>query len=72
MGKHSQVVVLDKTLRIQTVEQGEYISLTDIAFEFATWIFIEFKFYLLKEFQRLKEHEQATHGSPLSLTQYRK
>lgn len=29
----------------------------DIAFEFATWISAEFKFYLIKEFQRLKENE---------------
>ena len=31
----------------------------DIAFEFATWISVEFKLYLLKEFQRLKEKEQG-------------
>jgi hypothetical protein len=30
----------------------------DIAFEFATWLSAEFKFYLIKEFQRLKEDEQ--------------
>lgn len=30
----------------------------DIAFEFATWISPELKFYLIKEFQRLKEKEQ--------------
>lgn len=29
----------------------------DIAFEFASWISIEFKLYLIKEFQRLKEQE---------------
>ncbi|MBK9254591.1 MAG: KilA-N domain-containing protein [Saprospiraceae bacterium] len=29
----------------------------DIAFEFATWISAEFKFYLINEFQRLKEVE---------------
>ncbi|WP_162416664.1 KilA-N domain-containing protein [Cyclobacterium roseum] len=29
----------------------------DIAFEFATWISAEFKFYLINEFQRLKEEE---------------
>jgi hypothetical protein len=29
----------------------------DIAFEFASWISIEFKLYLIKEFQRLKEDE---------------
>lgn len=30
----------------------------DIAFEFASWISVEFKLYLIKEFQRLKEIEQ--------------
>ncbi len=34
----------------------------DIAFEFAAWISVEFKLYLIKEFQRLKEHEQKTLG----------
>ena len=29
----------------------------DIAFEFATWISVEFKLYLIKEFQRLKTNE---------------
>jgi len=29
----------------------------DIAFEFATWLSAEFKFYLIKEFQRLKNDE---------------
>jgi hypothetical protein len=30
----------------------------DIAFEFATWLSAEFKFYLITEFQRLKSDEQ--------------
>ncbi len=30
----------------------------DIAFEFASWISPEFKLYLIKEFQRIKEEEQ--------------
>jgi hypothetical protein len=30
----------------------------DIAFEFASWISVEFKLYLIKEFQRLKEEER--------------
>lgn len=34
----------------------------DIAFEFATWISPELKFYLIKEFQRLKEDEQKQLG----------
>ncbi len=29
----------------------------DIAFEFASWISIEFKLFIIKEFQRLKEEE---------------
>ena len=31
----------------------------DIAFEFASWLSPEFKYYLIKEFQRLKEEENA-------------
>ena len=34
----------------------------DIAFEFAMWISPEFKIYIVKEFQRLKEQEQAQIG----------
>jgi KilA-N domain len=34
----------------------------DIAFEFASWISVEFKLYLIKEFQRLKEQEFAQLG----------
>jgi hypothetical protein len=34
----------------------------DIAFEFASWISVEFKLYLIKEFQRLKETEQKQMG----------
>jgi hypothetical protein len=46
-----------------TARPGRYNSGTyahrDIAFEFASWISAEFKFYLIKEFQRLKEQEQV-------------
>jgi hypothetical protein len=31
----------------------------DIAFEFASWISIEFKLYIIKEYQRLKEDESS-------------
>jgi len=31
----------------------------DIAYEFATWISVEFKLFLIKEFQRLKEDENS-------------
>lgn len=34
----------------------------DIAFEFGMWISPEFKIYLIKEFQRLKEEEQRRHS----------
>jgi hypothetical protein len=34
----------------------------DIAFEFASWISVEFKLYLIKEFQRLKEYEHKQLG----------
>jgi hypothetical protein len=34
----------------------------DIAFEFAAWISVEFKLYLIKEFQRLKEQERQQLG----------
>lgn len=35
---------------------------TDIAFEFASWISVEFKLYLIKEFQRLKDAELKQMG----------
>jgi len=41
-------------------KQGRYggtYAHKDIAFEFASWISVEFKLYLIKEFQRLKEAE---------------
>jgi len=34
----------------------------DIAFEFSSWVSSEFKLYLLKEFQRLKEEQQKALG----------
>ena len=34
----------------------------DLAFEFASWVSPQFKLYLLKEFQRLKEEEQKQLG----------
>jgi hypothetical protein len=34
----------------------------DIAFEFASWVSVEFKLYLIKEFQRLKEEERKALG----------
>jgi hypothetical protein len=41
-------------------KQGRYggtYAHKDIAFEFASWISIEFKLYIIKEFQRLKDDE---------------
>ena len=34
----------------------------DIAFKFASWISVEFELYMVKEFQRLKEHEAEKLG----------
>ena len=42
------------------VKSGRYggtYAHKDIAFEFASWVSVEFKLYLIKEFQRLKEAE---------------
>ena len=41
---------------------GGTFAQTDIAFEFASWISVEFKLYLVKEFQRLKAEEQKLLG----------
>lgn len=44
-------------IRSTTGRYGGTFAHRDIAFEFATWISPEFKLYLIKEFQRLKEEE---------------
>ena len=44
-----------------TAMSGRYggtYAISDIAFEFASWISVEFKLYLVREFQRLKVEEQ--------------
>ncbi len=41
----------------KTGRYGGTFAHKDIAFEFASWLSSEFKFYLIKEFQRLKEDE---------------
>jgi hypothetical protein len=41
---------------------GGIFAHKDIAFEFGSWLSAEFKFYLIKEFQRLKEEEQKQLG----------
>ena len=40
---------------------GTYVQ-RDIAFNFASWVSVEFELYLIKEFQRLKEEEQKQLG----------
>jgi hypothetical protein len=54
---------IDTTHAIGLVsKQGRYggtYAHKDIAFEFASWISVEFKLYLIKEFQRLKEDENS-------------
>jgi len=64
----SNSFVLSPTKWIQTTDAVGLISKSgrnggtfahkDIAFEFAMWLSAEFKLYLVKEFQRLKEDEQ--------------
>ena len=50
--KTSAIGVISKTGRY-----GGTYAHEDVAFEFASWVSIEFKLYLIKEFQRLKEDE---------------
>jgi hypothetical protein len=48
-----------------TAKAGRYggtFAHKDIAFEFASWVSVEFKLYLIKEFQRLKEAERQQLG----------
>jgi len=44
-------------LKASTGRYGASYAHSDIAFEFGMWISAEFKVYLIKEFQRLKEEE---------------
>ena len=46
----------------RTGRYGGTYAHKDIAFEFASWVSVEFKLYLIKEFQRLKEDEQKQLG----------
>lgn len=52
---------IEKTTAIGIISRqghsGGTFAHKDIAFEFASWISAEFKLYLIKEFQRLKEEE---------------
>ena len=49
-------------LRAKAGRYGGTYAHKDIAFEFGMWISPEFKIYLIKEFQRLKEEEQRQLG----------
>lgn len=57
MQKTNAIGIISKTGRY-----GGTYAHKDIAFEFAMWISPEFKVYLIREFQRLKEQEQAQLG----------
>ena len=46
----------------QSGRYGGTYAVSDIAFEFSSWISIEFRLYLVKEFQRLKAEEQKMLG----------
>lgn len=52
---------IDKTAAIgiesRAGRYGGTYAHTDVAFEFASWVSVEFKLYLIMEFQRLKEDE---------------
>jgi len=50
------------SLQAKTGRYGGTYAHKDIAFEFALWISAEFKFYLIKDYQRLKEDEQKAIG----------
>lgn len=50
------------SLLAKTGRYGGTYAHKDIAFEFGMWISPEFKIYLVKEFQRLKEEEQKQLG----------
>jgi len=65
-GSHGYVLTskqwIEKTSAIGIIAKpGRYggtYAHKDIAFEFATWLSAEFKYYLIAEFQRLKQEEQ--------------
>ena len=50
------------SLQAKAGRYGGTFAHKDIAFEFAMWISPEFKIYIVKEFQRLKEEEQRQIG----------
>jgi len=66
-GKNRFIITPKKWIEItnaigMTSTQGRYaqtLAHKDIAFEFASWISAEFKLYLIKDYQRLKEDENS-------------
>ena len=46
-------------LQSKSGRYGGTFAHKDIAFEFASWVSVEFKLYLIKEFQRLKKEENT-------------
>jgi hypothetical protein len=57
IGKTSALGLISKPGRY-----GGTYAHKDIAYEFASWISVEFKLYLIKEFQRLKDEEHKQLG----------
>ncbi|MCD4681371.1 MAG: KilA-N domain-containing protein [Bacteroidales bacterium] len=49
-------------LQSKSGRYGGTFAHIDIALEFASWVSVEFKFYMIKEFQRLKDEEQKQLG----------
>ncbi len=47
-------------LQSKSGRYGGTYAHVDIAMEFASWVSVEFKFYLIKEFQRLKKEEDQS------------
>ena len=57
IGKTNSIGIIAKAGRY-----GGTYAHKDIAFEFASWVSPQFKLYLLREFQRLKEEEHKLFG----------
>ena len=57
-------IITTKAIGLQS-KSGRYggtFAHIDIALEFTSWVSVEFKFYMIKEFQRLKDEEQNQLG----------
>jgi hypothetical protein len=63
INKTNAIGIISKTGRY-----GGTYAHKDIAFEFASWISAEFKLFLIKEFQRLKEEEISSKSLEWDLT----